>query len=68
MKKPELKDIIYKDYATMSDAEKKLYRDSKGWVVTKYMGVETPISSLKARLLAYLDETKEDTPSIWDRD
>lgn len=62
----ELEKIIYKDYEEMTDEEKKIYRDNKGWVIMRYMGVDTPISSIKARLLAYMDETKKDRPSIWD--
>jgi cephalosporin hydroxylase len=64
--KSELNKIIYKDYEDMSDEEKQIYRDNKGWVVTNYMGIKTSTSSLRARLLAYLDETKKDRPSIWD--
>ena len=62
----ELNKIVYKDYEDMSDEEKQIYSDNKGWIVTNYMGVKTPMSSIKARLLAYLDETKKERPSIWD--
>lgn len=60
--------MIYntKDYKNMTHEEKKLFREHKGWIITNYMGVNTPLSSIKARLQSYLDETKADRPSIWD--
>jgi hypothetical protein len=60
--------MIYntKDYKDMTHEEKKMFREYKGWIVTNYMGVKTPLSSIKARLQSFLDETKNDRSSIWD--
>lgn len=62
--KRDLNDILYKDFDEMSIKEKEIYTQHKGWVVTNYMGVKTPLSSIRIRLNAYLNETKRS--SIWD--
>ena len=61
-----MNEIVYKDYNEMTDEQKRLFRDHKGWMIASYLGVKTPDSSLKYRLESYLDETKSDRPSIWD--
>ena len=61
-----MKELEYKDYKDMTDEEKELYRKNKYKIITNYMGVDTPLSSIRARTLSYLDETKGDRPSIWD--
>jgi hypothetical protein len=50
----------------MNDEEKQIYLKNKNYMVTNYLGVETPVSSVRARLEAYLNETRKYRPSIWD--
>ena len=61
-----MNEIVYKDYDEMTQEQKQKFRDHKGWMITSYLGVATPDSSLTYRLQSYLDETKSDRPSIWD--
>ena len=61
-----MNEIVYKDYNEMTEQQKQLYRNHKGWMITSYLGVKTSDSSLTYRLKSYLDETKVDRPSIWD--
>jgi hypothetical protein len=62
----ELDKINYKDFDEMNSEEKQIYLKNKNYIVTNYLGVKTPLSSMKARLQAYLDETRKHRPSFWD--
>ena len=62
----ELDKINYKDFKDMNAEEKHIYLKNKNYMVTNYLGVGTPFSSMKARLQAYLDETRKYRPSVWD--
>jgi hypothetical protein len=62
----DLDKINYKDLHEMNAEEKHIYLKNKNYMVTNYLGVETPLSSMRARLQSYLDETRKYRPSIWD--
>ncbi len=62
----DLDKINYKDFDEMNAEEKQIYLRNKNYMVTNYLGVDTPVSSMKSRLQAYLDETRKYRPSIWD--
>ena len=62
----DLDKINYKDLDEMSAEEKHIYLKNKNYMVTNYLGVETPTSSMRARLEAYLNETRKYRPSFWD--
>ena len=62
----ELDKINFKDFDEMNNEEKEIYLKNKNYMVTNYLGVQTSVGSMRARLEAYLNETRKYRPSIWD--
>jgi len=62
----ELDKINFKDFDEMNHEEKEIYLKNKNYMVTNYLGVKTSVGSMRARLEAYLNETRKYRPSIWD--
>lgn len=59
--------LLSKEFRDMTPEEQAEYKQHKMWVITNYLGVPSlSESSLRLRTQAFLEETKQSRPSIWD--